>query len=160
MKSIYFLLSFVLIGLVLNGCDSNSDDGDDFELPLPQEFNEADYTVTESGLRYIDFVEGDTTMAPAEAGRSVLVHYSGWLENGFMFDSSVYFRGTPFNFLLGSGQVIPGWDEGIQGMYPGTQRQLVIPPGLAYGQVPRGDIPANSTLIFEVLYIGLNSPTN
>ena len=157
MKSLYVLFSFLFVGLILSGCDSN-DDGDDFELPLPQVFNEADYTVLDSGLRYIDFVEGDTTMAPAESGTSVLVHYSGWLENGFMFDSSVFFAGRPFNFLLGRGQVIRGWDEGIVGMYPGGQRQLVIPPALAYGQIPRQNIPANSTLIFEVQYIGVNNP--
>ena len=157
MKSIYILFAFVLVGLLTNGCDSN-DDNEDFDLPPPQEFNDADYTVSESGLRYIDFVEGDTTEAPATSGQSVWVHYSGWLEDGFMFDSSVYFRGSPFNFLLGAGQVIQGWEEGIQGMYPGGQRQLVIPPGLAYGQIPRSGIPANSTLIFEVLYIGPNTP--
>ena len=153
MKSLSYLLSFVLVGVFLVGCDSNDPDEDDIELPSYQVFDDSLYTVTSTGLRYYDFVEGDTTMAPAGVGDRVLVHYSGWLENGLMFDSSVFFRGTPLPFDLGVGQVIDGWDEGVQGMYPGQQRQLVIPPTLAYGQVARPNIPPNSTLIFEVQFI-------
>jgi len=81
----------------------------------------------------------------------IVVHYTGWLENGTKFDSSRD-RGNPFIFTLGIGEVIPGWDYGIQGMKPGGIRKLVIPPQLAYGdrEVGRGLIPKNSTLIFEV----------
>ena len=153
MKLLSYLLSFVFIGLILAGCDSNDNDEEPLDLPSFQVFADSLYTVTSSGLRYVDFAEGDTTLAPAQVGDRALVHYSGWLENGFMFDSSVFFRGTPFLFTLGVGQVIEGWDEGVEGMYPGQQRQLVIPPTLAYGQIARPNIPANSTLIFEVQYI-------
>ena len=127
-------------GLMFSSCDSN--DPESPELPVFREVAEEDYTVTSTGLKYFDFSPGDTTMTPAQDGQSAVVHYSGWLENGFMFDSSVYFRGTPIVFLLGTGRVIPGWDEGIKGMYPGGERQLVIPPILHMGQrAPRVSPP-------------------
>lgn len=108
--------------------------------------------VTPSGLHYEDKVTGDGT--EAVAGHQVSVHYTGWLQNndgseGAMFDSSKS-RG-PFEFPLGAGYVIKGWDEGVQGMKVGGVRRLVIPSELGYG--PRGAggvIPPNATLIFEV----------
>ncbi len=114
----------------------------------PQEIAEADFSTTESGLQYYDMVEGSG--AAAEAGQQVAVHYTGWLEDGTKFDSSLD-RGEPFVFGLGQRQVIPGWDEGVAGMKPGGQRQLVIPSELAYGAAGAGGvIPPNATLIFEV----------
>jgi FKBP-type peptidyl-prolyl cis-trans isomerase len=101
-----------------------------------------------SGLQYWDIVVG--TGATAVAGSSVKVHYTGFLTTGEKFDSSRD-RGEPFSFPLGAGQVIKGWDEGVAGMKVGGQRQLRIPPQLAYGASGAGGaIPPNATLIFDV----------
>lgn len=105
-----------------------------------------------SGLIVEDEVIG--TGAEAVAGKTVSVHYTGTLENGTKFDSSVD-RGTPFEFALGAGQVIAGWDEGVAGMKIGGKRKLTIPANLAYGDRAIGSIPANSTLIFEVELLGV-----
>jgi FKBP-type peptidyl-prolyl cis-trans isomerase len=103
---------------------------------------------TQSGLQYQDVVVG--TGAEAVAGKSVTVHYTGTLQDGTKFDSSVD-RNQPFIFTLGAGEVIPGWDEGIAGMKVGGKRKLVIPPELAYGaQGYPPVIPANATLNFDV----------
>lgn len=111
------------------------------------EVDEADYTETESGLQYYDIVEGD---GPApEEGQVVIVHYTGWLEDGTQFDSSVD-RGQPFTFPLGTGSVIAGWDEGVASMNIGGKRQLKIPSDLAYGDSGSGTIPPGATLIFDV----------
>lgn len=82
-------------------------------------------------------------------GNTVVVHYTGKLTNGKVFDSSVD-RGEPFSFVLGQGQVIQGWERGILGMKEGGKRKLTIPPNLGYGARPVGPIPSNSTLIFDV----------
>jgi len=90
------------------------------------------------------------TGAEAVQGREIVVHYTGWLEsNGKKFDSSVD-RGRPFNFPLGAGRVIRGWDEGFAGMKVGGKRRLTIPPEYGYGDRNVGPIPAGSTLIFDV----------
>ena len=108
---------------------------------------------TPTGLQYWDIKQG--TGATAAAGQQVEVQYTGWLTDGHKFDSS---RGTGrnFPFMLGEGQVIKGWDEGVAGMKVGGKRQLRIPPALAYGDrgFP-GAIPANSTLIFDVELMGV-----
>ncbi len=114
-------------------------------------------TTTASGLQYEDTVEG--TGATATAGQNVSVHYTGWLYNsgvkGTKFDSSVD-RGQPFNFPLGGGRVIRGWDEGVAGMQVGGTRVLILPPDLGYGARGAGrDIPPNSTLCFEVQLLGV-----
>lgn len=116
--------------------------------PKMTEVDEDEFTITESGLKYYDFVEGagDT---PAE-GQTVVVHYSGWLEDGTPFDSSLQ-RGEPFSFALGQGQVIDGWDEGLSTMKVGGKRQLIIPAELGYGEAGAGNlIPPGATLVFEV----------
>jgi hypothetical protein len=115
--------------------------------------NEQEYTSTPSGLKYKDETVG--TGAEARSGNQVSVHYTGWLEDGTKFDSSRD-RGQPFEFALGAGSVIRGWDEGVQGMRVGGRRRLLIPPELGYGgRAVGGVIPANSTLVFEVELLGV-----
>jgi FKBP-type peptidyl-prolyl cis-trans isomerase len=100
------------------------------------------------GLKYTDNQVG--TGAEAVAGATAVVHYTGWLMDGTKFDSSLD-RNQPFSFPLGAGQVIKGWDEGVQGMKVGGKRTLIIPPELGYGSRGAGGvIPPNSTLKFEV----------
>ncbi len=108
---------------------------------------------TKSGLSYVDEHVG--TGAVAKAGETVTVHYTGWLTNGTKFDSSRD-RNEPFTFHLGAGEVIPGWDEGVQGMRVGGRRKLTIPPSLGYGARGAGGvIPPNATLIFDVELLGV-----
>lgn len=103
---------------------------------------------TASGLMYQDLVVGDG--AVAAAGQTVSVHYTGWLTNDTKFDSSVD-RDTPFEFALGAGRVIRGWDEGVVGMRVGGTRLLLIPSDLAYGESGSGAIiPPGATLVFQV----------
>ena len=103
---------------------------------------------TPSGLAYADLKIG--TGPQPVAGKPVKVHYTGWLENGTKFDSSVD-RKEPFVFIIGVGQVVPGWDEGVMTMRVGGKRKLVVPPQLGYGERGAGGvIPPNATLTFEV----------
>ena len=117
-------------------------------------------TTTPSGLQYEDTVPGSG--ATARAGHNVTVHYTGWLFDaaapqgrGRKFDSSKD-RNDPFEFELGAGHVIRGWDEGVQGMQVGGTRVLTIPPGLGYGARGAGGvIPPNAMLVFEVELLGV-----
>lgn len=91
---------------------------------------------------------------PAQAGDTVQVHYTGWLDNGKKFDSSI--GGSPLEFTLGAVRVIPGWEEGILGMQVGERRKLIIPPNLAYSTAGFGGvIPPNATLTFEVELVAI-----
>jgi FKBP-type peptidyl-prolyl cis-trans isomerase FkpA len=104
--------------------------------------------ITDTGLKCEELAEGEGELA--EAGQTVSVHYTGWLTDGTKFDSSVD-RNQPFDFPLGKGRVIRGWDEGVAGMRVGGRRRLTIPPQLGYGAAGAGGvIPANATLVFEV----------
>jgi len=102
---------------------------------------------TKSGLQYHDLKVGRGP--EAKSGMEVTVNYKGWLDDGTVFDSSQS-HGKPFEFVLGKGKGIPGWDEGVAGMRVGGSRELVVPPSLGYGATGSGSIPPNSTLHFEI----------
>lgn len=154
-----FLALLCLIALFVAACgnDEPSNENTEAGAPAGAEESEAEtdagdcsegVVTTESGLQIEDIEcgEGDE----AVTGQLVSVHYVGTLEDGTQFDSSRD-RGEPFQFPLGGGQVIQGWDEGVQGMKIGGLRKLTIPPELGYGQAGAGGvIPPNATLIFEI----------
>ncbi|MHB1194252.1 MAG: FKBP-type peptidyl-prolyl cis-trans isomerase [Longimicrobiales bacterium] len=134
------LVATLLSGLLLSAC------GDD--ITFPPVFDDslgidlATMTKTSSGLYYLDMVVGSGVVTAA--GDSATVVYTGWLPSGTSFDSG------SFGFTVGVGRVIPGFDEGVEGMRVGGKRKLVIRPELGYGKQGSGAIPPNSTLIFEV----------
>ena len=115
---------------------------------MSQQTNQGNVQTTPSGLQYEELQVGSG--ASPQPGQNVTVHYTGWLKDGSKFDSSVD-RGSPFQFRIGQGQVIKGWDEGVMSMKVGGKRRLIIPPELGYGQRgAAGAIPPNATLVFEV----------
>lgn len=122
----------------------------------PAEIDSADIVTTDSGLQYVDLLVGEGEQPVA--GSVVSLHYTGWLEDGTKFDSSLD-RDEPITFVLGQGQVIDGWDEGISTMQVGGQRQLIIPAALGYGEAGyAGVIPPNATLIFDVELLSYYAP--
>jgi FKBP-type peptidyl-prolyl cis-trans isomerase FkpA len=125
-------------------------------IPLNQEVTvavPAEEITTSSGLKYTDLKTG--TGREANPGDTASVHYTGWLMDGKKFDSSLD-RKEPFQFRVGAGQVIRGWDEGVTGMKIGGKRLLLIPPQLGYGARGAGGvIPPNATLKFEVELLDL-----
>jgi peptidylprolyl isomerase len=125
------------------------------EKPKPYETQGKDTTTTASGLKYIKL--NTTEGKPAESGSTVSVHYTGYLEDGSVFDSSVE-RGEPIKFPLGQGRVIPGWDEGISHLKVGEKARMIIPHDLGYGEQGFPPvIPAKATLIFDVELMDVQS---
>lgn len=139
-------MRFLLITMVTLALVACAGGGKEKEMPKKDTDG---YIVTSSGLKYKILQEADGRVA--KKGDLVQVHYTGWLMDGTKFDSSKD-RDTPFEFPLGGGRVIKGWDEGVQGMKVGEIRELVIPSELAYGErgAGRGVIPPNAMLKFEV----------
>ncbi|MBX4189893.1 FKBP-type peptidyl-prolyl cis-trans isomerase [Candidatus Parcubacteria bacterium] len=134
--------------LGLNSNPSNSPEASPTASVSPSAPPQGKVVTLKDGLQMQDLVVG--TGAQAIVGKLVSVQYTGWLTNGTKFDSS-YDHGQPFQFQLGAGQVIKGWDEGVQDMKVGGKRRLVIPASLGYGSQAMGNvIPANSTLVFDV----------
>jgi peptidylprolyl isomerase len=144
------LIALLIATSVACGGDSEESPPTTTESPTSEEG-----ITTESGLRYIEIEEG--TGLQAQAGDAVEVHYTGTLEDGYKFDSSLD-RGQPLPFVVGMGQMIPGFDEGVALMKEGGKARLAIPPELGYGNQQKGDIPANSTLIFEIELLSLQRP--
>lgn len=122
------------------------------EQPTPFDVTGKDTLKTASGLKYIMIKMSNGIQAAS--GKTVHVHYTGYFLDGKVFDSSVE-RGEPLSFTLGTGQVIPGWDEGISLMKVGEKARIIIPPFLGYGDTERGPIPGGSTLVFDVELIGV-----
>lgn len=141
--SVFILV--LLVSALLAAC------GDNTAVPsaatAPAGTATPELTKSATGLKYYDTVVGKGTQP--KVGQTVSVHYSGYLTNGTKFDSSVD-RGQPFKFVLGVGQVIQGWDEGVATMKVGGKRRLIIPPQLGYGHSGSGPIPPNAELIFDV----------
>lgn len=123
------------------------------ETSQGEETSDAPEVASATGLKHQDLKVGDGP--EAVSGKTVEVHYTGWLEDGTKFDSSLD-RGEPFSFRLGAGEVIEGWDQGVAGMKVGGKRKLTIPPELGYGQEGAGGvIPPGATLVFEVQLLGV-----
>lgn len=163
MRSLLIVFIFVLISLyfgINNQAVSKVEDQNKpeqkslqgKEKKKMQQEKDLKITTTKSGLKYIEEVPGKG-ISPM-SGQTVSVHYTGWLEDGKKFDSSVD-RGEPFQFVIGVGQVIRGWDEGVSTMRIGGKRKLIIPSQLGYGSQGAGNlIPPNATLVFEVELLG------
>lgn len=142
------VLLLLIAAVSIPACSQKEGTASAEKAPAAQSQATAGAVKTPSGLSYTDLVKG--TGASPTSGKNVTVHYTGWLENGTKFDSSVD-HGQPFTFRIGAGEVIPGWDEGVMSMKVGGKRKLVIPPQLGYGAAGAGGvIPPNATLIFEV----------
>lgn len=152
--SIFLILIFAFSSYLISSAHGEHKAVEKTKKEVNKKGKEKNMITTKSGLRYID--ENPGNGKSPSSGKTVKVHYTGWLENGTKFDSSVD-RGEPFEFVIGVGQVIKGWDEGVLSMKIGGKRKLIIPSNLAYGSQGAGSaIPPNSTLIFDVELLGVN----
>ena len=147
MKKILIILLALILFVVIINWSKNNKINKDMDAVLDNN-DEQNSEIKNDGLKIEVLNEGEGVAA--KNGDNVSVHYTGTLEDGTKFDSSID-RGIPFNFVLGAGQVIKGWDLGVLGMKIGEKRKLIIPSDLAYGEngIP-GAIPSNATLAFEV----------
>lgn len=156
-----YLILFLLVAFALiPACTQNESRKQEEQKPQQSAAQRPDLKLgekaikTKSGLQYEDMVPGSG--ASPQPGKKVTVHYTGWLTDGTKFDSSVD-RNEPFQFVIGTGQVIPGWDEGVMSMKIGGKRKLVIPAALGYGSAGAGGaIPPDATLVFEVILLDIN----
>lgn len=152
---------FTFSCLLFAACDGggNNEPAQIIDGPPARSVSDSDYIETASGLKYFDFADG--TGPAAAPGDTLFVNYTGWLTDGFIFDSSVFQQGrTPIRIILGETSVIEGWTEGLEGIREGGDRQLLIPPALGYGAFGRSPwIPPNATLIFEVQIASLRDAT-
>jgi peptidylprolyl isomerase len=138
-------MALILSLAILSACGSSKEAGKD---------DNSKVVTTASGLQYEDIEVGTGGMP--QKGQTCVVHYHGTLLDGTVFDSSKE-RGQPFEFPIGEGRVIKGWDEGVMSMRIGGKRKLIIPADLAYGARAMGAIPSNSTLVFEVELLDIKS---
>jgi FKBP-type peptidyl-prolyl cis-trans isomerase FkpA len=157
MKKMIGVCALATATVVLAGCWDSKNSDKNTSVALEGDTKMA-RTKTASGLEYEIIKEG-TGVSP-KAGQQVTVHYTGWLDNkgqpGAKFDSSVD-RNQPFVFVVGVGQVIKGWDEGVMGMKVGEKRRLIIPAALGYGERGAGNaIPPHATLIFDVELLAIS----
>ena len=164
MKTVKYILLIFAAALLIAGCGKKEATSPTVDVKNPAASEPAStdkqpaanapkpgkdgYITSKTGLKYKDVKVGKGKTA--NEGSTVTVDYRGWLDNGKVFDSSKKIGREPFSFTIGSGQVIAGWEEGIQGMKEGGVRDLIIPPSLGYGSDDNGTIPATSTLHFEV----------
>lgn len=150
------VIMLLVVAVVIPACSQKEPKGGGeqpvaAQAPQAGQAAPAGMITTPSGLAYQDLVPGSGPSPTA--GKLVRVHYTGWLQDGTKFDSSLD-SGKPFEFPIGVGQVIPGWDEGVMTMKVGGKRKLVIPPQLGYGSAGAGGvIPPNATLTFEVILL-------
>jgi FKBP-type peptidyl-prolyl cis-trans isomerase len=148
MRTSYVVSSVFVVLLGMGGCKCSGEKKDAATTTTATPAPAAEPAAAATELKIEDIKVGEG--AVAEAGKQVVVHYTGTLTDGTKFDSSLD-RNDPFTFSLGAGQVIKGWDEGVKGMKVGGKRKLTIPPQLGYGEAGAGGvIPPNATLIFEV----------
>lgn len=160
--TIFLVILIVVIGItVLSGKGKSSNQPLATPSPIAtiEEVTEPIATVSAKPVMETDkLIIQDTlvgTGVEATIGKKITVNYTGTLTNGTKFDSSLNPGRTPFEFTLGAGEVIQGWDQGFAGMKIGGKRKLTIPPSLGYGATDMGSIPPNSTLIFEVELLGV-----
>ena len=133
---------------VKDGTDLATLKADAEKIPLAEPTAQGETKTTKSGVKYETLKPG--TGAVAKGGQSAIVHYTGRLQDGTVFDTSRSIDKTPYSFLIGISPVIKGWSHGVAGMRVGERRKLIIPPELGYGAVTHGSIPANSPLTFDI----------
>lgn len=152
MSKVYFVIAIVVFVVALYLLNRPSPSSP--IVKVPDVITQPTTPPTSPPIDYSDLVTEDVVVGTGEeatAGKKVAVQYRGTLSDGTEFDSSYKRDNTPLEFVVGAGQMIPGFDKGVQGMKVGGTRKITIPPELGYGSTTSGPIPANSTLMFEVV---------